>query len=148
MKLGLRLYGKQLGKLKHHCSRTIGRKVVVKITRMLIALSILSALPQMPSPLNAEGTTRTIEVHARRFAFQPAEITVKAGETVKLELDSDDVPHDLVVRSLGIDQTIKKGHPAEVTFTASTPGDFHGECGRFCGSGHGAMLFTVHVKQD
>lgn len=93
----------------------------------------------------AENTGRTIEIHARRYTFSPSEITVKKGETVHLKLISDDVPHSLLIKDLGINQTITKGKPAEVTFTPKEAGDFHGQCGRFCGSGHGKMMIAVHV---
>ncbi len=112
----------------------------------LVMLLILGILAQAPTVLHAQDAVRTIEVHARRFSFVPAEITVKNGETVKLHLISDDVPHSLLVKELGINQQVTKGHPSDVTFTAKSVGDFHGRCGRFCGSGHGSMLFTVHVE--
>lgn len=121
---------------------------MMKKTRILAVLIVLGSLMQWTSPLNAQEAVRTIEVHAKRFTFVPAEITVKKGETVKLELISDDVPHSLLIKSLGINQKITKGQPSEVTFTPANAGDFHGQCGRFCGSGHGSMLFTVHVTQD
>lgn len=92
-----------------------------------------------------EADGRTIEIHAHRYAFTPAEITVKIGETVRLKLFSDDVPHSLLIKDLGINQTIAKGRPVEVTITPHAVGDFHGQCGHFCGSGHGKMTFAVHV---
>jgi len=95
----------------------------------------------------AQESDSTIEVHAKRFAFVPAEITLKRGETATLKLFSDDVPHSLVVPGLRINQEVSKGHPVEVTVTPGSTGDFRGECGRFCGSGHGSMLFVVHVKE-
>ena len=94
---------------------------------------------------DAEETGRTIEIHARRYAFSPADITVKKGETVRLKLISDDVPHSLLIKDLGINQTITKGKPAEISLTPAKAGDFHGECGRFCGAGHGNMTIAVHV---
>jgi cytochrome c oxidase subunit II len=96
----------------------------------------------------ADQPGRTIEIHAHRYSFTPSEITVKKGETVKLELISDDVPHSLVIKDLGINQVVTKGKPAEVTFTPEKAGDFHGQCGHFCGSGHGQMTISVHVTGD
>ena len=96
----------------------------------------------------ADPSGSTIEVHAHRFAFNPSEINVKKGETVTLKLFSDDVPHSLLINDLGINQTIVKGKPAEVTFTPQKAGDFHGQCGRFCGSGHGKMAIVVHVTGE
>lgn len=115
---------------------------------ILAALVVLGVLASISSALRAQEASETIEVHARRFKFVPAEITVKQGETVKLHLVSDDVPHSLVIKDLDVNQEVSKGHPADVTFTAKSAGDFHGECGRFCGSGHGSMVFMVHVKPD
>lgn len=95
-----------------------------------------------------QHVTRTIEVHAHRFAFEPSAISVTAGETVRLRLISDDVPHSLLVKQLNIDLTTSKSDPAEAVFKADTPGDYAGRCGRFCGSGHGRMVFTVHVNPE
>jgi cytochrome c oxidase subunit II len=120
----------------------------MKVTRVAMALALglycLIASARVP----AEDSAQTIEIHAKRFAFEPAEITVKSGETVHLHIVSDDVPHSLVVKGLGIDATVTKAHPAEVSFTAKQPGDYDGRCGRFCGSGHGRMTFSVHVTAN
>ena len=97
---------------------------------------------------HAQDATRTIEIHAKRFAFSPAEITVKKGEAVKLVLTSDDVTHSLVIPDLNVRQTIKKGQATEVTITPTKVGDFKGKCGHFCGSGHGSMVFIVHVTNN
>jgi cytochrome c oxidase subunit II len=96
----------------------------------------------------AQEPQQTIEIHAHRYAFSPADITIKKGETVRLRLMSDDVTHSLLIKGLGVDQTITKGHPAEVLLTGKQTGDFQGQCGHFCGSGHGKMLFTVHVTEN
>jgi cytochrome c oxidase subunit 2 len=95
-----------------------------------------SALAQQP-----------IEIHAKRFQFTPAEITVKKGQTVTLSLVSDDVPHSLLVEGVGLNSAIVKGHPTLVKITPAKAGDFNGRCGRFCGSGHGKMTFVVHVTE-
>jgi cytochrome c oxidase subunit 2 len=97
--------------------------------------------------LFAQNSQRRIEIHARRFEFTPAEITVKKGETVTLSLISEDVSHSLLIEGLGVNQTIFKGHATQVTFTPDKAGDFPGRCGRFCGNGHGSMRFLVHVTE-
>lgn len=114
-------------------------------TRTLAALLMVGLFTQGAPVPRAQTPTKTIEIHAHRFAFVPSEITIKRGEAVKLELISDDVPHSLRVPGLRINQEVSKGHPADVTITPNSAGDFRGECGRFCGSGHGSMLFMIHV---
>jgi len=108
---------------------------------------MLSLVLLLPTVNFAHGADRTIEIHAKRFSFVPAEITVTKGETVTLDLTSEDVPHSLVIKGLGVNQSIAKGKTTQVTLKSTTAGDFHGQCGRFCGSGHGGMVFTVHVKE-
>ena len=125
-----------------------GRNMTMKNTRLLLTLIGLCFVLPLGSGSLAQGTARTIEIHVHRFAFEPSEITVKKGETVHLILISDDVPHSLLVSDLGINVPAKKSHPGQATLTAKNTGDFHGRCGTFCGSGHGRMLFTVHVTGD
>ncbi|RSL15392.1 cytochrome c oxidase subunit 2 [Edaphobacter aggregans] len=115
------------------------------IRRVLPAMLMLGLVIREASTSLAQEQIRTIEIHAHRFAFSPAEIRLKKGETVKLRLISDDVAHSLVVPDLHIKQEMLKGHPVDVTVAPNRSGDFHGVCGRFCGSGHGSMVFTVHV---
>lgn len=110
----------------------------------LLALALFLVGP-MDSRSFAQSSLRTIEIQAHRYAFEPSEITLKRGDTVQLRLVSNDVPHSLLISDLGINETATKSHPGEATLTAKTVGDFHGRCGRFCGSGHGRMVFTVHV---
>ncbi len=126
-------------------SSVFTRRKVVNSVPLWLALFALSSFHCMATW--AQGQPRVIEVHAHRYAFTPSEITVKKGQAVTLKLVSDDVPHSLVVQDLGINQTVTKPHPVEVTITPSAPGDFRGKCGRFCGSGHGSMTFIVHVKE-
>jgi cytochrome c oxidase subunit 2 len=121
---------------------------IVTNARYKLPTTLLSLVLLANGVAFAQDTARTIEVHVKRFAFVPAEISVKKGEKVKLSLISDDVPHSLVIPDLHVKQEITKGHPSEVVITSDKAGDFHGQCGRFCGSGHGTMLFVVHVKDN
>ena len=109
-----------------------------------INLSLLIALLFVMSAF-AQSSPRRIEIHARRFSFTPAEITVRKGEPVTLALTSDDVPHSLLIEGLHINTMMTNGHVTEVKLTPDMVGDFKGKCGRYCGSGHSSMVFTVHV---
>jgi cytochrome c oxidase subunit II len=112
-----------------------------------IAFAIIGRTGIVHTGAAQAASANTIEIHARRFNFSPAEITLKKGETVTLKLYSDDVPHSLVIKDLGVNREVSKSHPEEVSVTPQQTGDFHGKCGRFCGSGHGSMSFTVHVQE-
>ncbi len=90
---------------------------------------------------------RTITIHAKRYKFIPAEITLVKGETVKLVLISDDVNHGLAVKGLNLREDMPKHKHVEVTVTPDQVGDFPGTCSRFCGAGHASMKFVVHVVE-
>ena len=51
-------------------------------TRTLSALLAFSLTTQISNVSMAQEPTNTIEIHAHRFAFTPAEIDLKKGETV------------------------------------------------------------------
>lgn len=108
------------------------------VAGVLIAICICASTASPASP-------RRIEVTAKRYSFEPAEITVKKGETVDLALTSMDVPHGLRIRELHIDVHAANGKTADATFTPETQGTFVGHCSVFCGSGHGRMTLTIHV---
>lgn len=94
---------------------------------------------------NAQPGPERIAIVAKRYAFQPAEITVHKGQPVTLELTSADVTHGLAVKELNIKTEIKKEKTADVTFTPETVGTFIGKCSHFCGMGHGSMKLQIHV---
>lgn len=115
--------------------------------KLILAIFAVLLIPAVNPGLFAQNSSHIIEIHARRFEFSPAEITVKKGETVTLSLISEDVPHSLLIEGLGVNKTIVKGHVTQVTFVSDKTGDFPGRCGRFCGNGHGSMRFLVHVTE-
>lgn len=90
-------------------------------------------------------TVKTVEVHAKRFEYVPAEVTIHKGETLKLELISDDVAHSLRIDPLNVNVKMPAGEKVETTITPDQVGDFKGRCGVYCGKGHGEMFFTIHV---
>jgi cytochrome c oxidase subunit II len=96
---------------------------------------------------SAFAQPRVIEVHARRYAFEPAVVTVKQGETVVLSMISDDVPHSLLIEGLNVNAVIVKDHASQVEIKADKTGDFVGRCGKFCGGGHAEMNFILRVTR-
>lgn len=101
----------------------------------------------LQAPGHSQPAPRRIEVHAKRFSFQPNEITVKKGEPVLLVLTTEDVAHGLRFRQLNVDIKAQKGQPGQTQFTPEMTGDFVGHCSTFCGSGHGSMTLTLHVVE-
>lgn len=115
---------------------------------LLISLTCLLVPFASPSGVMATDTApRRIEVTAKRFAYAPADITLKEGEPVVLVVNSADVPHGLRFQELHLSTTISKGKAGELAFTPTQVGDFVGHCSVFCGAGHGSMTLTLHVTK-
>ncbi len=114
--------------------------------RVGAVLVIATAAILVNGRLRAEPAVRVIPITARRFAFEPKEITLRRGETVKLQLRSEDVRHGFFSKPLGIDEEIEPGRPTEVVLTPSVAGRFTTICDHFCGAGHGGMKMTIVVE--
>ena len=116
-----------------------------KIVCAGILAGVLLSPSVRPSSVMAQGEPKRVEVVAKKFAFEPGELTLKKGEPVVLVLKSTDVAHGLRFRELNVDVRVKEGGTSEVQFTPDKTGDFVGHCSVFCGSGHGTMVLTLHV---
>ena len=114
--------------------------------RLQVALLILGAAASAGGPLRAAEEPRIITITAKRFEFSPKEIILKQGETVKLQLTTEDVTHGFFMKPLGIDEEIVPGKTTEVVVTPKTAGSYTTICDHFCGAGHGGMKMTIIVK--
>ena len=116
-----------------------------KLSQIMVATSAL-----MLGGFTSSGRTqapRAIDITAARFAFEPAEITVKKGEDVMLTLHSSDVSHGLLIEDLGVRVEVPKGESKSVKLKTDAAGDYIGKCAHFCGSGHGSMTLFIHVVE-
>lgn len=98
--------------------------------------------------LAAPPEPRKIGVVARKFAFEPSKIEVKAGELVEVTFTSADTKHAFACKELGLDKVVfAKGEPAAVRFTSDKPGTYEFKCAKFCGLGHGKMKGEIVVSK-
>lgn len=118
-----------------------------KLTLLAMIVAIVAAAVFSTRMVRAQNQPRRIEITAKRFTYQPKEITLKKGQPVVLVLHTEDVAHGLRFRELNLKTKIEKGRPAELSFTPDKTGDFVGHCSVFCGSGHGGMILTLHVVE-
>lgn len=95
----------------------------------------------------AQAAPKRIEITAKKFSYDPGEITLKKGVPVILVIKSMDVAHGLRFRDLDLNVKVDKGGTAELPFTPEKTGTFVGHCSVFCGSGHGEMTMTMHVVE-
>ncbi len=95
--------------------------------------------------VNAQGKPRVIAIVARKFTYDPDEVTIKLNEPVVFRLTTLDVVMGFSVPDFGVRATIIPGQTAEVALTPTKTGDFTFLCDVFCGSGHENMDGTLHV---
>jgi len=101
-----------------------------------------------PSGVLKDGE-RVIEVKARQFEFDPDSIDVRKGETVRLEITSQDVTHGFKLESQNVDTELKPNQTETVTFVPEKTGRFQFRCSVYCGQGHTDMNGELMViEQD
>ncbi|GGG85928.1 cupredoxin domain-containing protein [Edaphobacter dinghuensis] len=118
------------------------KKKFLLLTLAIGALTVAS-LPVLQA--QTQIAPQRIVITAKRFSYNPEEITLKKGQPVVLVLKSVDVAHGLRFRDLNVTVKVKAGGTAEVKFTPDKTGDFIAHCSVFCGSGHGSMSLKLHV---
>lgn len=94
----------------------------------------------------AQDEPRTIEVVAKRFAFEPSRIEVAEGERVRLLVTSADGVHGIQIKKFNVAKFIPRGgKPVKIEFVATAAGDYPILCSEYCGEGHEEMKGMLSV---
>lgn len=88
---------------------------------------------------------QTVAMTARKFEFDPAEVHVKAGTLVTLEVQSTQGTHGIALDRFGIDEKLEEGVKKSIVFYAAAPGEIPFHCSHFCGTGHFSMKGRIVV---
>ncbi len=115
------------------------RRLLLRTGGALGATALVGAMAA-----RAQGP-RVIAVVARKFTYEPDEITLKLNEPVVFRLTTLDVVMGFSVPEFNVRGTIIPGQTTEVALTPTKTGDFTFLCDIFCGSGHENMDGTLHV---
>jgi uncharacterized cupredoxin-like copper-binding protein len=96
-------------------------QLTVTVGWMLMAILATSA---------GAAETRTIEIKATEFAFEPSSITVAAGEKVNLKLvNTGNLSHNIHFKGASITtETVQGGDSDTITFTANADGTIEFFC--------------------
>jgi uncharacterized cupredoxin-like copper-binding protein len=99
--------------------RTVPRAAVASFLLGLLSFSAAHA-----------SDVRTIEIEATEFSFEPAEIEVEKGETVRLKLmNRGSLSHNIHIEGAPINtETVQGGSSDTVEFTASQDGSIRFFC--------------------
>lgn len=113
------------------------------LLRALAATGLLAAAG--PFVAWAQPKPRFIKMTARKFTYEPAELTLKLNQPVIFQLTTLDVVMGFSVPDFGVRATIIPGQTVEVPMTPTKVGEFTFLCDVFCGSGHENMEGTLRV---
>lgn len=105
-----------------------------------------STATESASPTVQGASVHEVTVTAKDWAFEPSEITVKEGETVRLKITSVDVEHGIAIPEFGVDVKLHPNQTATAEFVASKKGTFPFFCNVRCGEGHRDMKGSLIVE--
>ena len=113
----------------------------------LTCLSVAAFILTDTRPSAQTDGPRVIDITARRFAFEPAEIEATVGERLQLVVRSADGVHGVQIKKLKIKKEVPRGgEPVTIEFTATTEGTFPILCSEYCGKGHTDMTGMLIVR--
>ncbi|MBS0450161.1 MAG: cupredoxin domain-containing protein [Proteobacteria bacterium] len=111
--------------------------------RSMLGIGVLAAgawsLGSLVQAQAQTGTIRTVEIVARRFSFEPAQVAIKVGERVQVVVQAVDFVHGMNIPDLGKRYDLVPGQPTRFELHPSAPGNIDFLCDNFCGEGHEKM---------
>jgi cytochrome c oxidase subunit II len=113
------------------------------LLRAAAAVGLIAATSHIP--IMAQPKPRIIPMRAKKFSYEPSEVTLKLNEPVTFQLTSADVVMGFSVPDFKARGTIIPGQMIEVSMTPDKVGEFTFLCDVFCGSGHENMEGTIRV---
>ena len=113
------------------------RRVVLRAAVATVGAAALRAT--LAQAVGESGEPRVIEMTARRFAYEPNEIALKAGERVMLAIRALDFAHGLKIPDLGLRIDLLPGLVTRLELQPRQPGVIDFLCDNFCGEGHEEM---------
>jgi cytochrome c oxidase subunit 2 len=88
---------------------------------------------------------QVVKMTAKRFEYDPSQITLKKGVPVILEITALDRDHGFKIPELGVRADLKSGEVTRVRIVPDRIGTFEFRCDVFCGSGHEDMSGEIVV---
>lgn len=112
-------------------------------------LLLVAGAPVAALVARAVGARGTVELRAtmpETGGWQPPDLTVAAGEPLRLRLTSGDVVHGFAIAQTERPSVeVLPGQVTEVTLTFDRPGTYTYYCTRWCGPNHWRMRGTIEV---
>ena len=94
----------------------------------------------------AQSSIKEFTMTAKQWVFDPAVITVKQGDKVKLKITSIDVTHGFASLEFNVKTDLVPNKEVMVEFVADKKGEFSFFCSVKCGEGHRDMIGKLVVE--
>jgi len=136
-------------------------RIIAYVTVSLLAVSL--GVPAQTPDTDTKGSTKVIEVSAKKYEFDPAEIRVKKGTRVELKVHSVDETHGIKLsltpegskeKSPGLlfdkpddNGRVEKDQDQVLDFVAQQAGTYEFKCAKVCGIHHGKMKGKLIVEE-
>ena len=121
------------------------RAIVLTILVALGTIGVTARWHRIATAAVPAGAEQVVKMTAKRFEYNPSEITLKKGVPVVLEITALDRDHGFKIPELGIRADLKSGEVTRVRFVPERTGTFVFRCDVFCGSGHEDMAGDIVV---
>ena len=95
-----------------------------------------------PDPVGLNGKTCTASAPTANDCLGPA-LVVPVGQTVRIDLVSNDVVHGFYVPQFNFSKYALPGHPNLFDLNVKHSGIYRGQCSQLCGLYHSQMFFHV-----
>lgn len=125
-------------------------KITLKrYTPWLILAAFALVIAWAPLPVSQlPATQRTVRLEAKSFEYTPAEIHVRQGDLVTLEVVSTDVVHGIYIDGYDLETSADPGQTARLSFVADQAGSFRFRCSVTCGALHPFMIGKLKVGSN
>lgn len=116
--------------------------IIIIFAVILVAGGIIySVYFRAPETAPIKPTGNIVEINVRvpenQWVWDPAVVTVKAGDTVRLKIFNEDAyDHGFALEVFGVNKRLFPKQETTIEFVASKKGDFPFYCSVPCGEGH------------
>ena len=116
--------------------------------RTVLAGTALALTALLAAAAGHGAEPHVVKISAKRFSFTPAEVHLKKGRAVVLEITSLDRVHGFNLPAFKIRTDIVPKEATRVTLMPDKEGTFPFHCDVFCGDGHEDMAGTLVVEPE
>lgn len=135
-------------------AKTLEWTTIIGATILLFAIGFMSIPVLYFIETPPDDPDITVQVTAKQWSWQftypdgsvSGNLVVQAGDSVKLEMTSDDVIHSFYVRDLGMKVDIFPARVREFWIQPEQPGEYWIQCAEFCGRSHALMRAKLIVE--